>query len=116
MLFKKEKTFYDDAMERSILAVIPARGGSKGIKGKNIRMFGGKPLIVHAIEAAKQSPSVSRIIVSTDNERVAAVAKEGGAEVPFLRPTEFATNTSNVVYAVINLLEKLKADEKYEPS
>ena len=116
MLFKKEKTFYDDAMERSILAVIPARGGSKGIPKKNIRSFAGKPLLVHAIEATKAASSVHRIIVSTDSEEIAAIARNAGAEVPFLRPAELATSESKVIDPVIHLLDRLKRDENYEPS
>ncbi|MDO8522307.1 MAG: acylneuraminate cytidylyltransferase family protein [bacterium] len=101
---------------KEILAIIPARGGSKGIPRKNVRMFGGKPLIAHTIDAAKEAPSVNRIIVSTDDAEIARVSKECGAEVPFLRPRELATSASKVVDAVIHLLEKLKADEAYEPT
>jgi len=68
-----------------ILALIPARGGSKGIPRKNIRLFAGYPLIAWSIAAAKQSELVTRIIVSTDDEEIAAVAREWGAETPFLR-------------------------------
>ena len=100
----------------NILAVIPARGGSSGIPRKNVRMFAGKPLIAHTIDAAKRAPSVSRIIVSTDDEEIARVSKECGADVPFLRPAELATSTSKVVDAVVHLLEKLKADENYAPA
>jgi len=99
-----------------ILAVIPARGGSKGILGKNIRPFAGKPLIAHTIEVAKNSPSVDRVIVSTDSEEIATVAKQFGAEVPFLRPAEFASDTSKVADAVVHLLETLQATEEYTPT
>lgn len=101
---------------KEVLAVIPARGGSKGITGKNIRMFGDKPLIVHTIEIAKHAPSVSRIIVSTDSEEIATIAKEAGAEVPYLRPAELAQSNSKVVDAVIHLLEYLKKNESYKPT
>jgi hypothetical protein len=73
-----------------ILALIPARGGSKGIPRKNIRSFAGYPLIAWSISAAKQSQLVTRIIVSTDDEEIASVARECGAETPFLRPAELA--------------------------
>ena len=73
-----------------ILALIPARGGSKGIPHKNIRLFAGFPLIAWSIAAAKQSELVTRVIVSTDDEEIAAVAREYGAEIPFLRPNELA--------------------------
>jgi CMP-N-acetylneuraminic acid synthetase len=99
-----------------ILAIIPARSGSKGIPDKNIRNFCGKPLIAHAIDAARQAPSVSRIIVDTDSERYAEVAKKHGAEVPFLRPAELATDTAKIIDSVAYLLKKLKSEENYEPT
>ncbi|MBC7878969.1 MAG: acylneuraminate cytidylyltransferase family protein, partial [Anaerolineales bacterium] len=73
-----------------ILALIPARGGSKGIPRKNIRSFAGYPLIAWSIAAAKQSELVTRIVVSTDDEEIAAIAREWGAEAPFLRPVELS--------------------------
>lgn len=75
-----------------ILGTICARGGSKGIPGKNLRPLAGKPLIVHTIELAQKVPSLSRVIVSTDSGQIAQVAREAGAEVPFLRPHEMATD------------------------
>ncbi len=98
-----------------ILAIVPARGGSEGISNKNIRLFAGKPLMVHTIDAAKAAPSLDRIIVSTDSEEIAAIARAAGAEVPFLRQSDLATSDSKVVDAVIDVLEKLKK-EKYEPT
>lgn len=74
----------------NILCVIAARGGSKGLEGKNIRHLLGKPLIAWSIEQAKACPKISRVMVSTDDERIAAVALQYGAEVPFLRPAELA--------------------------
>jgi N-acylneuraminate cytidylyltransferase len=74
----------------NIVAIIPARGGSKGIKRKNLIMFKGRPLIVHSIEHARKSLMVSRIIVSTDDEEIKKVALENGAEVPFMRPAVLA--------------------------
>jgi len=73
-----------------ILGVITARGGSKGIPGKNIKMLGGKPLIAYTIEVAKKSNLITDLIVSTDDEEIADVAKKYGAEVPFMRPKELA--------------------------
>lgn len=99
----------------TFLAVIPARGGSKGISNKNIRLFCGKPLISHTIEAAKKSKHLSRIIVSTESGDIARVAKELGAEVPFLRPQELAQDTSKVFDAMAHLLGKFKTDEGYAP-
>lgn len=99
----------------TFLAIIPARGGSKGIPGKNIRSFCGKPLIAYTIEAAKQSHHLSRVIVSTDSEEIARISRERGAEVPFLRPPELAADTSKIIDAVRHLLAKLRADEGYAP-
>ena len=77
-----------------ILGIITARGGSKGVPGKNIKLLGGKPLIVYTIEAAKKSGVFDRIILTTDDPKIAEVAKKWGAEVPFLRPAELATDTA----------------------
>ncbi len=73
-----------------VLALIPARGGSKGIPRKNIRDFAGAPLIAYSIAAGLQAQHVTRVIVSTDYEEIAAVPRQWGAETPFLRPTELA--------------------------
>lgn len=86
------------------IAVIPARGGSKRIPRKNIKMFGGKPVIAWSIDAALQSACFDRIIVSTDDKEIAEVAKEYGAEVPFMRPTElsddYTATTSVIAHAI----------------
>lgn len=82
------------------IAVIPARGGSKRIPGKNIKLFAGKPVISYSIEAARQTGLFDRVIVSTDSDEIAAVASEFGAEIPFMRPTELAddfTPTADVL-------------------
>ena len=78
----------------NIMAIIPARGGSKGVPGKNIRLLGGYPLIAYSVIAAKLSEKIERVLVSTDTEEIAAIAREYGAEAPFLRPAEFAQDTS----------------------
>ena len=70
---------------KKVLCIIPARGGSKGIKLKNLQLLGGKPLIYYPIKAAIDSKVCDKIIVSTDNHKIAKVAKKFGAEVPFLR-------------------------------
>ncbi|MCH2209854.1 MAG: acylneuraminate cytidylyltransferase family protein [Fuerstiella sp.] len=75
------------------LGFVFARGGSKGLPNKNLRLLGGKPLIAHSIEAALASRSLDRIVVSTDDSEIAAVAEKFGAEVPFLRPAHLATDT-----------------------
>ena len=86
------------------VAIIPARGGSKRIPGKNIRSFAGKPIIAYSIEVATEAGCFDRIIVSTDSEEIAAVAKHYGAEVPFLRPAEISgdhTGTADVLIHAI---------------
>ena len=98
----------------SILAVIPARGGSKRIKNKNIRLFAGKPLIAHSIIQALSLPFVDRVIVDTDSRAIAAVARKYGAEVPFLRPKHLAQDTSQMVDSLLHLLAEL-AHESYTP-
>ncbi len=98
-----------------ILALIPARGGSKGIPRKNIRSFAGYPLIEWSIAAAKQSELVTRIIVSTDDEEIAAVARECGAETPFLRPAEFAQDNTTDLPVFEHALQWLEENENYRP-
>ncbi|MBL0346940.1 acylneuraminate cytidylyltransferase [Candidatus Villigracilis affinis] len=99
----------------NILALIPARGGSKGIPRKNIRNFAGYPLIAWSIAAAKQSELVTRIIVSTDDEEIAAVAREWGAETPFLRPAEFAQDKTTDLPVFEHALKWLEDVEGYRP-
>src|SRR3989344_8981895 len=77
-----------------ILAVITARGGSKGIPGKNIKPLGGKPLIAYTIEAAKKSKLITDLVVSTDSEEIAEVARKHGGAVPFIRPKELAEDAT----------------------
>ncbi len=98
-----------------VLALIPARGGSKGIPRKNIRSFAGWPLIAWSIAAAQQSKYVTRIIVSTDDEEIAAVAREHGAETPFLRPAEFAQDKSTDLPVFEHALNWLAEHEGYHP-
>jgi YrbI family 3-deoxy-D-manno-octulosonate 8-phosphate phosphatase len=98
-----------------ILALIPARGGSKGIPRKNIRDFAGYPLIVWSIAAAKQSQFVTRVIVSTDDEEIAAVARDYEAETPFLRPAEFAQDNTPDLPVFEHALAWLEENENYRP-
>jgi YrbI family 3-deoxy-D-manno-octulosonate 8-phosphate phosphatase len=98
-----------------ILALIPARGGSKGIPRKNIRSFAGYPLIAWSIAAAKQASLVTRVITSTDDEEIAAVAREYGAETPFLRPSEFAQDNTTDLPVFEHTLEWLEENEGYRP-
>lgn len=89
---------------KRILAIIPARGGSKGLPGKNIRETAGKPLIAWSIEAARQSCFVDEVIVSTDCEKTAQIAKLWGGHVPFLRPPELATDTAKGMDVILHAL------------
>jgi YrbI family 3-deoxy-D-manno-octulosonate 8-phosphate phosphatase len=100
---------------KEILAIIPARGGSKGIPRKNIRLFAGYPLIAYSIAAGKQAGSVTRTIVSTDDEEIAAVARHCGAEVPFLRPPELAQDDTTDLPVFQHALRWLSENEGYHP-
>lgn len=98
-----------------ILGIIPARGGSKGIPRKNVKLLAGKPLIAWSIEEAKKSRHLTRVIVSTDDEEIAAVARQYGAEAPFMRPRELAQDLSTDVEFLLHALDWLKGKEGYEP-
>lgn len=98
-----------------VLAIIPARGGSKGIPRKNIKPFAGHPLIAYSIAAGVQAESVTRVIVSTDDEEIAAVAREYGAEVPFLRPAELAQDQTLDLPVFQHALRWLEEQEGYRP-
>jgi CMP-N,N'-diacetyllegionaminic acid synthase len=92
-----------------MLALIPARGGSKGLPGKNIRAMAGLPLIAHTIRAARAAKSVTRVVVSTDAPDIAEVAIAYGAEVPFLRPAELANDFSQAIDAYLHACTTLEA-------
>ena len=98
-----------------VLALIPARGGSKGIPRKNIRDFAGYPLVAWSISAGLQSELVTRVIVSTDDEEIAAVAREFGAETPFLRPADLAQDDTTDLPVFEQTLAWLKENEGYRP-
>lgn len=96
-------------MKNKIVAIIPARGGSKGLSRKNIKPLLGKPLVAWTIEQAKKSKYVDRIIVSTDDKEIAEISRKYGAEVPFLRPEELARDESpriDLIMHAINLFEE----------
>lgn len=97
------------------VAIIPARGGSKSIPKKNIVSLHGKPLIRYAIDAAKKSAQVKRVIVSTDSDEIAAVARACGAETPFVRPKELAEDTTPTIPVIVHTLEWLEKNEQYLP-
>lgn len=91
----------------TLLALIPARGGSKGIPRKNIRPFCGKPLLQWSIDVALAAPSVERVVVSTDDLEIAEIARACGAEVPFLRPPELASDTAPGIAPALHVLRQL---------
>lgn len=101
--------------QAEVLALIPARGGSKGIPRKNLRDFAGAPLIAYSIVAAKQAERVTRVIVSTDDAEIAEVARAWGAEVPFMRPAQFAQDDSTDLPVFEHALDWLKRNENYVP-
>ncbi len=96
------------------LVVIPARGGSKGLPGKNIKKLMGKPLIHYTIEAARALFSDEQIIVSTDDLDIKSCAEQTGLNVPFIRPAELATDTASTVEVLLHAL-KVSEDNHYEP-
>jgi N-acylneuraminate cytidylyltransferase len=98
-----------------VLALIPARGGSKRLSGKNIKELHGKPLIAYSIEHAKGASCIDRIIVSTDNAEIAAIAKKWGAEVPFMRPAELAADDTVDFPVFHQALAWLHEHEAYRP-
>ena len=98
-----------------VLAIIQARGGSKGIPRKNVKLLGGHPLIAYSIVAAQRSPSISRFIVSTDDDEIAQTARQYDAEVPFLRPVEYAQDQSKDIDVFTHALNWFEKHEKYIP-
>lgn len=98
----------------NILAIIPARGGSKGIPRKNIQPLAGKPLLAYTIEHARQTPAVTRVVVSTDDAEIAAVAEQYGAEVIW-RPAEISGDDASSESALLHALDHLRDTEGYEP-
>lgn len=97
----------------NIIALIPARGGSQRFIGKNIRKLNGKPLIAYTIEAALAVRNIDRVIVSTDNEEIAAIAKEYGAEVPFIRPSELSSSDATEFEFHAHAVDALYRQESY---
>ena len=97
------------------LAIIPARGGSKGLPGKNILPLQGKPLIAHTIEGARAAHCIHRVVVSTESTEIAQIARQYGAEVPFLRPAELARDETPTLPVLQHVLRELAASEGREP-
>jgi CMP-N,N'-diacetyllegionaminic acid synthase len=98
-----------------IVAIIPARSGSKSVKNKNIRLMNHKPMLAYSIEHARQSQYINRIIVSTDSEEYAKIARSYGAETPFIRPVQFAADTSLDIDVFLLALKYLEKTENYIP-
>ena len=101
-------------VNHKILAVIPARSGSKGVKNKNIKILGGKPLICHSIESALESKLITDVVVSTDSEEISEIAKESGAQVPFIRPPKLAIDTAESYPVIHHALIEMQLIKKYE--
>ena len=97
------------------LAIIPARGASKGLPGKNILPLAGIPLIAHTIKAAQESNSVNRIIVSTDDDDIAQVAQDAGAEVPFTRPAHLSDDNASGIDTCLHALQYVNEELNYHP-
>ncbi len=95
-----------------VLCVIPARGGSKGLPGKNVRPLAGLPLIAHALACAARVPQITRTLVSTDDADIAAVARAHGGEVPFLRPAELANDGASSIAVLQHALAHVEAEER----
>ena len=101
---------------KSITAIIPARGGSKGIPDKNIKIIGGKPLIAWTIETARRSKYIDRVITTTDSDKIAGICKEYNSEVPFMRPKHLANDSAkgtDVILHTLNWLKSKKIDYDY---
>lgn len=99
----------------SVVAIILARGGSKGVPGKNVALVAGKPLIAWTIDTALQSQLLDRVIVSTDDKEIADVAQHHGAEVPFLRPAELAKDETPGIAPLLHAVRWLDKHENYRP-
>lgn len=97
------------APSRRILGVVTARGGSKGLPGKNLKLLAGKPLVAHAVEHALGCPRLARVIVSTDDEAIAAAGRAAGGETPFLRPAELARDESSSIDVLLHAVDALAA-------
>jgi CMP-N,N'-diacetyllegionaminic acid synthase len=95
-------------MAGHVLGLIPARGGSKGLPGKNVRPLAGRPLIAYAVDAARASRVVDRVVLSTDSEEIAAIGRASGAEVPFLRPAELAGDASPMLPVLQHAVDALE--------
>jgi CMP-N,N'-diacetyllegionaminic acid synthase len=101
------------AEPRSVLGIIPARGGSKGIPRKNMRAIAGKPLLQYTARAALNAASLSRVLLSTDDPEIAAVGRAAGLEVPFLRPAELSLDSTPMVEVVSHVIEWVRSQHMH---
>jgi len=101
--------------QANVVGIIPARGGSKGVPKKNIKEFGGFPMIAYSIAAGQMSQKIDRCIVSTDSQEIANIAKEYDADVPFLRPSEMATDSSTDIEYIKHAISWFEENEGYIP-
>lgn len=96
-----------------ILAVIPARGGSKGVPQKNIKLLGNKPLLFYTAERALESSFLSKVILSTDSEEIASIGRELGLEVPFIRPSELAKDTTPTIQVLQHAIDFFETQDVF---
>jgi len=102
--------------DKDVVAVIPARSGSKGVKDKNIKLLAGVPLLAYSIFAARLADNIDRIIVSTDSEHYADIARQYGAEVPFIRPQAISGDRNTDYELVKHMLDWMQSEEGFVPS
>ena len=98
-----------------VLGVVTARGGSKGLSGKNVRLLAGKPLVAHTIEVARESRAFDRLILSTDDEAIAAAGRACGCDVPFMRPAALARDETPHLPVLQHAVQWLRDHDRYEP-
>lgn len=98
----------------TVIGIIPARAGSKGIPGKNLKMIAGKPLVTYAIEAARGSKYLTRCIVSTESKEIADVCRDAGADVPFVRPADLATDAATAMTVMQHALQWLRENDSQQ--
>ena len=101
--------------KRNIIAIIPARGGSKGVPGKNIKLLAGYPLIAYSIIACKLTKNIDRVVISTDSKEIADISMHYGAEVPFMRPHEISQDKSTDLEFILHALNWFKVNENIDP-
>ena len=99
----------------NVIGIIPARGGSKGVPKKNIRIIGGYPMIAYSVISGQETKNIDRCIVSTDSQEIADIAKKYGADVPFLRPSKYATDTSKDIEFFKHAIDWFEKNEGYIP-